>query len=87
MEFARRRGIVVTNTPGYGSASVAEYTFTLILALSRKFPEILHETHASEPNRLLERGFDLYGKTIGIVGLGAIGLGVARIAMVLACVF
>lgn len=80
LEVARQRGIIVANTPGYGSASVAEYTFTLILALSRKFPEILHETYASEPNRLLERGFDLRDKTIGIIGLGAIGGSVARIA-------
>ncbi|GHU07615.1 lactate dehydrogenase [Alphaproteobacteria bacterium] len=76
----KKRQITVTNTPGYGSSSVAEYTFALILALSRKLPEILHETHAAEPNRHAERGFDLYGKTIGIIGLGNTGKGVAQIA-------
>jgi D-lactate dehydrogenase len=72
--------ITVANTPGYGSSSVAEYTFALILTLSRKLPEIFHETTSNEPNRLAERGFDLYGKTIGIIGLGAIGKGAAQIA-------
>jgi D-lactate dehydrogenase len=76
----QQRQITVANTPGYGSSSVAEYTFALILMLSRRIPEILHETHAAQPNRQLERGFDLYGKTIGIIGLGNIGKGVAQIA-------
>jgi D-lactate dehydrogenase len=79
-EAVKARQIYVANTPGYGSSSVAEYTFALILTLSRKLPEIFHETFCNEPNRLLERGFDLYGKTIGIIGMGAIGKGVAQIA-------
>lgn len=76
----KKRGITLTNTPGYGSASVAEYTFALILALSRKLPEVFYETYSPEPNRLSEQGFDLFGKTIGIIGLGSIGKGVAQIA-------
>lgn len=76
----KKHGITLTNTPGYGSASVAEYTFALILTLSRKLPEIFYETYSPEPNRLNEQGFDLYGKTIGIIGLGNIGKGVAQIA-------
>ncbi|MDR2524024.1 MAG: hydroxyacid dehydrogenase [Candidatus Nomurabacteria bacterium] len=79
-DAVRARGIAVANTPGYGSSSVAEYTFALILTLSRKLPGILHQTYSSEPNRRAERGFDLYGKTIGIIGLGNIGKGVAQIA-------
>jgi D-lactate dehydrogenase len=76
----KKRRIVVTNTPGYGSASVAEYTFAMILSLSRKLPTVLHETYNSNPNRRRERGFDLNSKTIGIIGLGNIGKGVAQIA-------
>lgn len=76
----KNRNITLVNTPGYGSSSVAEYTFALILTLSRKLPEIFHETYASEPNRTAEQGFDLFGKTIGIIGLGNIGKGVAQIA-------
>lgn len=80
IDAVTKKGITLTNTPGYGSASVAEYTFALILMLSRKLPEILHETFSSEPNRIAEQGFDLYNKTIGIIGLGSIGKGVAQIA-------
>ena len=79
-QAVKKRGITVTNTPAYGSSSVAEYTFALCLALSRKLPDIFHETFASEPNRDKEQGFDLFGKTIGVVGLGNIGKGVAQIA-------
>lgn len=80
IEAVKKRDITLTNTPGYGSSSVAEYTFALILTLSRKLPEIFYETYSPEPNRLNEQGFDLYGKTIGIIGLGSIGKGVAQIA-------
>ncbi|MDR3125519.1 MAG: hydroxyacid dehydrogenase [Candidatus Nomurabacteria bacterium] len=76
----QKRAITVTNTPAYGSSSVAEYTFALILTLSRRLPDIFHETYASEPDRAKEQGFDLFGKTIGIIGLGNIGKGVAQIA-------
>lgn len=78
--LAAERHITITNTPSYGASSVAEYTFAMILMLSRKLPEILHESFSADPNRLLERGFDLNGKTIGIIGLGDIGKGVAQIA-------
>jgi D-lactate dehydrogenase len=76
----KKRSITVTNTPAYGSSSVAEYTFALTLALSRRLPEIFHETYASQPDRSKEQGFDLYSKTIGVIGLGNIGKGVAQIA-------
>jgi D-lactate dehydrogenase len=79
-EAVKKRQITVTNTPAYGSSSVAEYTFALTLMLSRRIPEILHETYSNEPNHSKEQGFDLFGKTIGIVGLGNIGKGVAQIA-------
>lgn len=80
LKLANEKRITVTHTPSYGASSVAEYTFAMILMLSRKLPEILHETASSDPNRILERGFDLNGKTIGIIGLGDIGKGVAQIA-------
>ncbi len=76
----KKRNIIVANVPNYGGVTVAEYAFTLLLMLTRHIPEILHETFSTEPNRERERGFDLFGKTIGILGTGAIGLGVARIA-------
>jgi D-lactate dehydrogenase len=80
VEAVKKRAITVANTPAYGSSSVAEYTFALTLALSRRLPDIFHETYSSEPNRAKEQGFDLFGKTIGVIGLGNIGKGVAQIA-------
>jgi D-lactate dehydrogenase len=80
LETAGARGIKVANTPGYGASSVAEYAFALTLTLSRKLPAVMAETYDANPDRRVERGFDLNGKTIGIVGLGAIGKGAAAIA-------
>ena len=78
---AKKRGVVVSNVPFYGENTVAEFTFALLLSLSRKI-ETAHrrvvETGAFSQEGL--RGFDLAGKTIGIVGGGHIGVRVARIA-------
>lgn len=76
----RKRGIVVSNVPSYGENTVAEHTFALILSLSRRLKESFERT--SHGNFSLEglRGFDLKGRTLGIVGLGRIGRKVARIA-------
>jgi D-lactate dehydrogenase len=79
----RARGIVVSTVPEYGSQTVAEHTFALILALSRKLIKAYRATRGGadgpEPAREL-RGFDLRGKTLGIVGAGNIGLHVVRMA-------
>jgi D-lactate dehydrogenase len=81
LDAARERGVRVANTPGYGKHSVAEYVFALLLNLSRKITVTLEEEQETDTvARSTERGFDLFGKTIGIVGLGAIGKGVAMIA-------
>ncbi|MDO8480626.1 MAG: NAD(P)-dependent oxidoreductase [Nanoarchaeota archaeon] len=80
--YARSKGVCVCNVPTYGENTVAEHTFALILALSRKmYPSIkrTHEMHSFETDASL-RGFDLKGKTIGIVGCGNIGRHVLRIA-------
>ncbi|HIH39864.1 TPA: NAD(P)-binding domain-containing protein [Candidatus Woesearchaeota archaeon] len=82
VEHCRKKGILVANVPAYGENTVAEHTFALILALSRKlFPSIkrTHELQMFETDEGL-RGFDLKGKIIGIIGLGNIGKHVARIA-------
>lgn len=82
LDVAKERNIIVANTPGYGANSVAEFVFSLILMLSRKMNIVQKETDDDdgEVDRISERGFDLNEKTIGIVGLGAIGRGVAKIA-------
>jgi len=73
---AREMGIVVTNTPGANSASVAELALGLILALARQIPEAFHAVRQGKWPRL--SGISLEGKTIGILGLGAVGKQLAR---------
>ncbi len=83
VELCHKRGIVVCNVPTYGENTVAEHTFALILALSRKLFSSIKRTHEGllfETDRSL-RGFDLKGKTLGIVGCGNIGKHVARIGV------
>jgi D-lactate dehydrogenase len=80
LQAAREHNITIANVPAYGSSTVAEYTFVLLLMLTRHMPEVLHQVTSTDPNRSLERGTDLYGKTIGIIGTGKIGLCSARIA-------
>lgn len=75
-----KRNITVCNVPTYGENTVAEHTFALILALSRRLNHAFFQHlrgHYSIPEL---QGFDLYGKTLGVVGAGNIGLHVIRIA-------
>jgi D-lactate dehydrogenase len=77
----RARGITVSNVPAYGEATVAEYTFALLLALSRKICLGYHQVRESGSFSVTNlRGFDLEGKTLGVVGTGRIGRHVMRIA-------
>ncbi len=74
-------GVVVTNTPGVLTDTVAEFTVSLVLALAKRIPEADRFTRSGKyvgwaPELLL--GSDLAGKTLGIVGAGRIGSGVAR---------
>jgi D-lactate dehydrogenase len=75
-----KRGIMVCNVPFYGENTVAEHTFALILALSRKVHEAFVRVRAGNFSLDGLRGFDLKDKTIGVVGAGRIGLHVIRIA-------
>jgi D-lactate dehydrogenase len=75
-----KRGITVSNVPFYGENTVAEHTFALILALSRKVHEAFVRVRAGNFSLDGLRGFDLKDKTIGVVGAGHIGLHVIRIA-------
>lgn len=80
MAECARRGIAVCNVPFYGENTVAEHTFALILALSRKVHEAFMRVRAGNFSLDGLRGFDLKDKTIGVVGAGRIGLHVIRIA-------
>jgi D-3-phosphoglycerate dehydrogenase len=76
LQAAAERGIVVTNTPGANSVSVAELTVGLLLSLARQIPEGAAALRQGNYPRLA--GVSLEGKAIGIVGLGAIGKELAR---------
>lgn len=80
LKECRKRKILVTNVPTYGENTVAEHTFALILAISRKIVESIDNTRAGDFRLTGLRGFDLKGRTIGVVGCGNIGKHVARIA-------
>lgn len=78
---ATRRGIIVTTTGGENAAAVAEYTFALLLALVRKLVVADAGMRQGEWSRESLVGVELEGRTLGIVGFGAIGRRVARQAM------
>lgn len=75
---ATRRGIIVMNAPGGNTISTAEHTLSLLLALARNVPQ----AHASLQRGVWDRkqyvGTELFGKTIGILGLGKVGREVAK---------
>lgn len=77
LEAAKSKGIIVTNTPGANSSSVAELAVGLMLALARNIPEADRATRAGEWPRY--QGTLLEGKTVGLFGFGAIGKRVAQI--------
>lgn len=74
------RGVTVSRVPVYGENTVAEHTFALILALSRKIFQSYERTERMKFSRQGLRGFDLAGKILGVVGVGNIGRNVVRIA-------
>ncbi len=81
INFAHSMGIEVSNVPAYGSSTVAEFAFALLLNLSRKI-HLANEKLKEDADFSIYnfRGFDLYGKTIGIIGTGKIGKNMARMA-------
>lgn len=76
LEAAREKGIVVTNTPGANSTSVAELAIGLMLSLARMIPLANQEIRTGKPMRI--QGVSLEGKVVGLLGLGAVGKLVAR---------
>ncbi|MEW6226941.1 MAG: hydroxyacid dehydrogenase [Bacillota bacterium] len=80
LETCKKRNITVVNVPFYGENTVAEHTFGLILSLSRNIHKAYMRTIRHDFSLEDLQGFDLKGKTIGVVGAGRIGLHVIRVA-------
>jgi D-3-phosphoglycerate dehydrogenase len=78
---ATRRGIVVMNTPGGNTVSTAEHTVSLMMALSRHVAQANESLHAGRWERSRFSGTQLAGKTLGVIGLGRVGMAVARRAL------
>jgi D-3-phosphoglycerate dehydrogenase len=76
IKAARAKNILVCNTPGANAQAVADLTLALILCAARKMPMLDRKTR--EGQWIRSTGIELYKKTIGILGLGAVGKGVAR---------
>jgi D-lactate dehydrogenase len=80
LEYCKKNGITVCNIANYGGNTVAEHAFALLLALSRKLVPSIDRTRRGNFELQGLRGFDLFGKTIGVIGMGHIGSNVIRIA-------
>ena len=79
IEACRQRGVAVSNVPVYGENTVAEHTFALLLMLSRKVHQSVAQVRGGRVDLAELTGFDLQGKTLGVIGAGHIGLHAIRI--------
>ena len=86
-DYAKSKGIIVTNIPAYSTDSVAQMTFAHILNITNRIEHYADQTRKGQWSRSKDFCYwdtplvELAGKTIGIIGLGAIGLKVARVAL------
>jgi D-3-phosphoglycerate dehydrogenase len=78
---ASKKGIVVMNAPAGNTVSTAEHAFSLMLSLSRNIPDANHSVKGGKWDRKKFMGVELYGKTLGVIGLGRIGTEVAKRAL------
>ncbi len=78
--FCQARGVSVSNVPTYGENTVAEHVFALLLSLAHRLPEAVDRARSGHFSPAGLEGFDLAGKTIGVIGTGNIGRHVVRIA-------
>ncbi|MCL4765541.1 MAG: hydroxyacid dehydrogenase [Hyphomicrobiaceae bacterium] len=80
LDYCREHGITVCNVPDYGDTTVAEHAFALLLALDRHIIPAVERTRRGDFSQTGLRGFDLRGKTLGVIGTGRIGRRVIEIA-------
>lgn len=81
VEAATQRGIIVMNTPGGNTISTAEHSFSMLMALARNVPQASADLHKGLWEKKKYTGVELFGKTLGIIGLGRIGGEVAKRAL------
>src|SRR6266436_6794083 len=78
LDAATRQGIAVMNTPGANAVAVAEHTLGMMLAMARHLCRANETMHAGKWDKKSLQGTELRAKTLGVIGLGKIGLEVAR---------
>lgn len=81
LKYCHEKGILVSNVPSYGGHTIAEHTFALILALTRKLIPSVERTRKGNFHLDGLQGMELYGKTLGVIGTGNIGRIVCKIAL------
>lgn len=79
-DYCKEKGIAVVNSPNYGNMTVAEFAFALLLDVARKVTRSYNDLKMMIVNPEVTVGTELFGKTIGIIGLGAIGGEMARLS-------
>jgi D-lactate dehydrogenase len=79
--FCKERGIVVSYVPSYGAHTVAEHTFALMLAVSRKIVPSVERAKRGDFSSIGLTGFDLFGKTLGVIGTGHVGKNVCELGV------
>jgi len=80
LNYCQQKSITVCNVPHYADCTVAEHVFALILAISHKIVDSVERNRAGNFSLKGLQGFDLRGKTLGVIGTGAIGRCVIEIA-------
>ncbi|MFZ5907048.1 MAG: hydroxyacid dehydrogenase [Nitrospirota bacterium] len=80
VEYCKTQGIKVCNVPSYGEHTVAEHVFGLLLNISHKIWHAIDRTRKGDFSLKGLKGFDLNGKTLGVIGTGSIGRCVIQIA-------
>jgi D-3-phosphoglycerate dehydrogenase len=81
VEAATQSGVVVMNTPGGNTVTTAELSFAMLLNLARKIPQAHATMLAGKWDRKQFQGTELFGKTLGVLGMGRIGSEVAKRAL------
>ena len=81
LNAATARGIIVINSPGGNTIAATEHTFAMMLSMARNIPVANSTVHLGQWNRKDYVGVELKGKTLGVIGMGRIGAGVAKRAI------
>lgn len=83
IEAATQKGVIVVNSPDGNTTAAAEHTIALMLSMARNIPAAVASTKAGLWERSKFTGIEVFGKTLGIIGLGKIGSHVAKVAIAL----